>query len=348
VIAEGLDPTLLVLGECDRRGVPRVGRPAELAALRTVGARNASLGRIFEGHLNASQLIARCGTPVQKARAEHDARRGLVFGVWNTQEGDGVRIQTVAQGDQFILAGAKTWASGAGTIERPIVTAAWPDGSLQMCLVPMDRVDVTIDRSTWRPLGMLDSDSFRVAFDGVTLTPEALIGKPGDYERNPWFHGGALRFAAVHTGIAERLYDETVAFLLEHGRDGDPFQRSRVAEMRIAVETARHWIDAGERAWSAFDRSETPAAAEHVVDVVDMVRTVVERACLDVLERAIRSVGARGLVEPLPFASLVRDLQMYLRQPAPDAACMRVAERAFSCAIAARNATVAHSTGTGS
>jgi alkylation response protein AidB-like acyl-CoA dehydrogenase len=346
VIADQLSSAFLSLGECDARGVARCGRAAELAALREAGARDASLGRIFEGHLNGAQLVARCGTAVQKARAERDIRRGLVFGVWNTQDDDGVGIE--ASGERFVLRGSKTWASGAGTIARPIVTAAWPDGSVQMCLVPMDRVETNIDRSAWLPLGMHDSDSFRVAFDGVQLGADALIGSPGDYEREPWFHGGALRFAAVHVGIAERLYDETVLFLLDHGRDGDPFQRTRVAEMRIAVGTARHWIEAGERAWSSYDAAETPDAARHVLDTVDMVRTAVERACLDVIERAVRSVGARGLVEPLPFARLIRDLEMYLRQPAPDAAVMRVADGAFRTAMAARNASVAHSTGTGS
>jgi alkylation response protein AidB-like acyl-CoA dehydrogenase len=342
VITDAFDAALLALGECDPRGVARAGRKAELDALRAVGARNPSLGRIFEGHLNGAQLVARCGTAVQKARAERDIRRGHIFGVWNTQGSDGVRI--FSQGDEFVLGGAKTFASGAGSIARPIVTAAWPDGSAQMCLVPMDRVATAIDRSAWRPLGMEDSDSFRVSFDGVVLGPDALIGKPGDYERDPWFRGGALRFAAVHVGIVERLYDETVAYLLET----DPFQRARVAEMRIAVGTARQWIDAGERAWLDFDGAETPANAEHVADVVDMTRTVVERCALDVIERAVRSVGARGLLEPLPFARLVRDLEMYLRQPAPDAAVMRVADGAFRAATASRKAAVAHSTGTSS
>jgi alkylation response protein AidB-like acyl-CoA dehydrogenase len=346
VITGAFDAALLALGECDPRGVARAGRKAELDALRAVGARNPSLGRIFEGHLNGAQLVARCGTAVQKARAERDIRRGHIFGVWNTQGSDGVRI--FSQGDEFVLGGAKTFASGAGSIARPIVTAAWPDGSAQMCLVPMDRVATAIDRSAWRPLGMEDSDSFRVSFDGVVLGPDALIGKPGDYERDPWFRGGALRFAAVHVGIVERLYDETVAYLLETGRENDPFQRARVAEMRIAVGTARQWIDAGERAWLDFDGAETPANAEHVADVVDMTRTVVERCALDVIERAVRSVGARGLLEPLPFARLVRDLEMYLRQPAPDAAVMRVADGAFRAATASRKAAVAHSTGTSS
>jgi alkylation response protein AidB-like acyl-CoA dehydrogenase len=345
VRADAFDPADLALAVADERGVPRIGRRAELEALLAMGARDPSLGRVYEGHVNGMQLVARYGSAVQKAESERDLRRGRIFAVWNTQDSDGVRI--TAAGDRYVLRGSKTWCSGAGTVTRPIVTAAWPDGTSQMCLVPMERVDARVDPSAWHPLGMHESDSYRVSFEGVALAASALIGAPGDYERQPWFHGGALRFAAVHAGIVERLYRETVRFLFEAGRDGDPMQRARVAEMRIATHAARHWIEAGAAAWSAYDAAPAAASARHVLEVVDMARTAVERAGLDAIERAVRCVGARGLVEPLPFAGLVRDLEMYLRQPAPDAALLRVGEAAFAEYDAARKAAVATSTGTG-
>jgi hypothetical protein len=67
-------------------------------------------------------------------------------------------------------------ASGAGSITRPIVTAAWPDGGVQMCLLRMDELDANVDASAWRPLGMHENDRFRLGLDGVTLTPLDLIG----------------------------------------------------------------------------------------------------------------------------------------------------------------------------
>ena len=51
-----------------------------------------------------------------------------------------------------------------------------------------------------------------------------------------------------------------------------------------------------------------------------MVRTAIEKICLDMLQLAERNVGARGLLQPLPFERLHRDLTHYLRQPAPDGA----------------------------
>jgi alkylation response protein AidB-like acyl-CoA dehydrogenase len=341
-----LDRETLLLARSDVRGVPIAGRSAEIAALRRVGARDVSLGRLYEGHVNGVQLVARCGSDAQRALLEADLERGLVFGVWNTQDEDGVRLSE-AGGGRFVLRGAKTWASGAGRIERPIVTALRDDGGTVMCLVPMDRVRTSIDGSAWRPLGMHDSHSFRVDFDGVTLDAIDLIGSVGAYERQPWFFGGALRYVAVQTGVIERLAQETAAYLVERRREGDSFQLARVAEMRIAARTAIQWLAAGVDAWTTFDADPSDAHAAQVIDVVDMARTVVDRAATETIQNAVRSVGARGLVEPEPFAGLVRDLAMYLRQPAPDAALVRVGVAGFKDVVAARSAAIASSTGTG-
>jgi alkylation response protein AidB-like acyl-CoA dehydrogenase len=339
-----LSDELLAIARADAAGVPRAGRRAEIDALREAGRLDASHGRIYEGHLNGAQLVARYGTPLQRARLDADLDARKLFGVWNTQDGEPVRIAPLDGG--FVLSGSKTWASGAGSIGRAVITALNADGALQMCLVPMDRVRASVDRSDWRPLGMEGSDSFRVSFDGVELETDDLIGAPDDYSRQPWFYGGALRFLAVHTGVAERLQTETVRYLLERGRERDSFQQIRAAQMRIAVATCRHWLSAGIGVWEAFDADESTENAEAVIDTVDMARAVIERAALDVSELAIRSVGARGLLEPLPFARLVRDLQMYLRQPAPDAALLRVAAAAFREAENSRSAAIASSTGT--
>jgi alkylation response protein AidB-like acyl-CoA dehydrogenase len=343
-ITRDLPDVVLRIARSDARGVPLVGRKAEMDALRQAGNHEPSAGRIFEGHVNAAQLVARCGTDEQRERLERDLAGGHVFGVWNTQDTDGVRLEDA--GDVFVLRGAKTWASGAGTITRALITALPPNGLLQMCLVPMDRVPATIDRSAWQPMGMERSDSFRVVFDGVKLSSDDLIGKPQDYEAQPWFSGGALRFLAVHTGILERLEAEATTYLVERNRHSDSLQQMRAAQVRVANRTSRQWLDAGVESWMRFDAEPSQTNANDVLEVVDMARVAIERAALEVSELIMRSVGARGLLEPIPLGRLIRDLQMYLRQPAPDAALLRVGAAAFNTAIAARNSSIASPTGT--
>ena len=338
-----LPPELLARAAYDSRGIFEAGRDAELEALRRMGARDPSLGRLYEGHFNALLLVALYGTSEQRARASLDAKAGRLFGVWNTEADEPVTL--VPRGPRFRLSGAKTWASGADSVARALITVRLPEGGTQLCLIPMDQAPAVVDDSSWLPLGMEASKSFRVCFDGVDVETGDLIGGVDDYEREPWFLGGALRFTAVHTGIVERLATETYAFLVDTGRHDDALHRARAGELRIAAQSSCNWLDAGAAAWKAFDRDPCDETCGTVVAMADMARLAVERAALDALELSIRAVGARGLVEPWPFAALVRDLTMYLRQPAPDSALSRVGIGALRSASARRSAESAHSTG---
>jgi alkylation response protein AidB-like acyl-CoA dehydrogenase len=317
----------LASGLADARGVPLVGRTAEHDLLRGAGARDLAWGRLYEGHVNALQLIARVGTSAQRARAAHDVAAGRLFAVWNTQAADGVRIAS-ADGLGVTLAGRKTFGSGAGRVARAIVTAQWPDDSWQITVVPMDRVETTIDRSFWRPYGMEDSDSFAVDFSGVRLGRDDLVGAPDDYERMPWFGAGASRFVAVQTGGVEQLVRDFTAFLRRRSQLDDALAASRLGECVVAARSAGLWTQACAAAWQRYDATPEAATERELLATVDAARCAVERAALDVAERVERGVGARGLLENEPFARRVRDLRMYLRQPAIDATLLRVARSA--------------------
>lgn len=321
-----------------------------LQALYHIGRGNLAVGRLWEGHVNALLLIRCFGSPAQLARAAADARAGHLFGVWNTENpADGVRLepQPGAPG-RYRLLGAKTFASGAGHVTRPVLTGALlappapatsarrdqgpapaipvagpppaPTG-WQLVLLRADEQPPTLDRSFWRPLGMRATASFRADFTGITLTPDDLIGQPDDYYRAPWFGGGAARFAAVQLGGAAAVLDETRRFLRRTGRTDDPYQRQRLGELLALHETGQLWLrGAAEHA----TLPSTPAGLAAVrpdalATYVNALRATTETICLQTLRLAERSVGARGLLQPEPFERLHRDLTHYLRQPAPDA-----------------------------
>ena len=289
-----------------------------LRVLQHVGRGNLAVGRVYEGHLNALLLIQQLGSTAQVARYAADARAGRLFGVWNTEDpAEGVRLESLTNG-RYRLRGAKTFASGAGHLVRPLITGALPDGQgWQLFVLPADRQPPVLDRSFWRPLGMRATASFRADLTGLEIGPEDLIGPPNSYYQQPAFGGGAIRFAAVQLGGAEAIFDETRSFLRGLGRTSDPYQRQRLGEMAIALESGRQWLR------GAAEHAARPAASEGseaTVAYANMARTAIEKICLDMLHLAERSVGARGLLQPLPFERLHRDLTHYLRQPAPDGA----------------------------
>ncbi|RFP65674.1 acyl-CoA dehydrogenase [Hymenobacter lapidiphilus] len=285
-----------------------------LSTLRHIGRGNLAVGRVYEGHTNALQLIGRFGRPAQVQHWAADARAGHLFGVWNTEAHDGVKLEPLPDG-RFRLSGSKTFGSGAGHLTRPLLTAALPDGGWQMLVLPADTQVPEYDARFWRPLGMRASASFRVDFTGLEVEPEQLLGAPGDYYQQPWFSGGAIRFAAVQLGGAEAIFDETRRFLRALGRTDDPYQRQRLGQLSILIASGQHWLHA------AAELAARPGPdAETVVAHANLVRSAIEDICLRVLPLAERCVGARGLLRPEPFERLHRDLTHYLRQPAPDAA----------------------------
>jgi alkylation response protein AidB-like acyl-CoA dehydrogenase len=315
---------------CEFGGLGMDGRPETLHAclllLKELGRADLAVGRIYEGHVNALQLIQTFGAPAQVARWAADARAGLLFGVWNTEAADGVRLTPLADG-RLRMDGAKTFASGAGHVPRPIVPGTLPDGGWQMCVVPMERARTALDPTWWQPLGMGASVSYKVDFSGTVLEPDDLLGAPGDYFRQPWFGGGAIRFAAAQLGGAQALLDATVAYLRALDRTADPHQRARVGECAIAMASGEQWLRAAAGHVDLSPnilRRDDAASVETQLAWANMTRLAIERVCLDVMERVERSVGARGLLRPWPFEHVLRDLTLYLRQPAPDAALDQV------------------------
>lgn len=293
-----------------------------LQLLKRIGAANLAVGRVYEGHVNALQLIRLYAKPEQQQRWFANATDHLrLFSVWNTQADNGIRIHALDDG-RYRLEGAKTFCSGAGWVSRPLITGeliknGQPQG-WQMVIVPTETVrEPAEDRRFWQPLGMRASASFRLDFTGVELTDADLLGQPNDYYRQPYFSGGAIRFAAVQLGAAEALFDATRGYLSELNRTNDVFQQTRLAEMAYLIESGNQWINMAGTKTDQWIRDGADAAK--IVAYANMTRTAIEEVCLRVMPLAEKSVGARGLMRPLPFERIHRDLTFYLRQPAPDA-----------------------------
>lgn len=279
---------------------------ALLAALKRVGRADLSLGRIFEGHVNALKLFAWYGTGRQHRRLSRDLAAGRMFGVWATEPAPGVAIGKDPFG--WRLTGAKSFATGAGGIDYAIVTAAPTDGERRLVIVPANQPE-RADISKWTMRGMRATVSGTYDLNGMRPAADDLLGEPGVYDREPRFTAGAWRFLAVQLGGVEALLAETRAAMTETAR-ADPMQRAKFGEAVVATRSAGLWVgQAAERA--AIDDPDAKP-------FVQMTRGVVERAALDVMELSARIVGTRSAVDGTRIDKIIRDLSLYLRQGGPD------------------------------
>ena len=314
-----------------------------LMLLKQMGRGNLAVGRIYEGHVNALQLIQTFGTTEQITLYARDARdRHKIFGVWNAEAADGVKVIPLAD-SKYRLSGSKTFCTGAGYVERPFVNGVLPSGGWQMCVVPMDEVATVSDPAWWQPCGMRATASYKVDFSGVELEQSALIGESGDYHRQPWLSAGVIRFAAVQLGGAEALFDLTREYLQKLEYTNDPYQKERLGRMAIAIESGNLWLRGAADLVAAYapvfgGTATVPnPQADQLVAYANMVRTAIEQICIDVMQLCERSVGTRGLLPPNPIERIIRDLTLYLRQPAFDAALANVGQYVLTQSHPARS-----------
>ncbi|MDO9709478.1 acyl-CoA dehydrogenase family protein [Paracraurococcus lichenis] len=295
-------------------GTEPAGAAALCTALRLIGRASLPLGRLWEGHVNALRLVLAHGDAAQRQAAARDARAGRLFAVWNTgAPGEPpLRIERVAEGVRLL--GRKVLCSGAGSVDRALVTAVERPGEpTRLVLVPLapgERADL----SGWTAQGMRASASGAVDVSGLVLPEAALVGPPGAYEAPPDFAAGAWRFAAVQAGGIEALAEALRAHLNRLGRGGDPMQAARLGEVAMQAQTARLWVEA------AALRAEAEDADEAAVAFVGLARTAVERVAMEALALTERSIGLQAFLRPHDAERIARDLSTYLRQPGPDRA----------------------------
>jgi alkylation response protein AidB-like acyl-CoA dehydrogenase len=291
--------------------------------LATVGRASLPLGRILEAHINARHLIARYGTAAQRRAAADDAAAGHLFALWVTDPPEG-GLQLRPEGTELHLEGGKMFCSAAGHATRALVTARAEDGSAQMLVLKLECGE-QISRLRAPLAGMRAAVTGAVDFSGCAAGTDAVLGRPGDYLREPTFSTGAWRGSAVAFGGLCAVVEAMQAQLEAAGRRDDPHQTARMGEALIARETARGWTTRAARI--AEDPASEPAEA---VATVGLGRLAVERACLDAMRLAQRSLGLAAFRQGNPMERLCRDLGTYLRQPAPDAVLTEAATW-FAC-----------------
>ena len=290
-------------------GIEASGGTAILRLMLALGRGNLAVARLFEAHVNALRLIMRFGDEAAQAAAAADARAGQLYGLWVTDAG-GEAVTAVGSR----LTGSKGPCSGAGYCTRALITARVGEAT-RMAVVALAGSEAVVPLQGMQ--GMRASVNGRVDLSGVMVRD--WIGAAEDYLREPDFSCGAWRASAAAAGAIAGLVDGVGNVLRRRRQVDAPMQLARFAEMLMARETALLWV---ERMASIAEADGDPAVQ---VATVNLGRGAVERAGLDAIRLAQRSMGMSAFVAPEPVERMMRDLGVYLRQPAVDAVLLEAA-----------------------
>lgn len=289
-------------------GVLHRQEPALLPGLlRDVAGLDLSLGRLFEGHVNALILIDAYGTEKQRGLAVEDAAQGCLFGVWGADAPD----QPAKMGVGNRLTGAKRFASGLGLVGRALVSAECAKGQ-QMVLISADD-PMRQDPGAWDMAGMQDSRSGQFDLSGLAAEP---LGAADVYTREPLFLGGTWRIAAVTLGATMALLEGAARQLRNAGRLQAEPQLLRLAPLTGRIMAAWALIS------RAADLAQGPAGRadpERAVVLSTSARLLSETLAQDMIAAVERSLGLGMFATDHPVGAAARDLACYVRQAMPDA-----------------------------
>jgi alkylation response protein AidB-like acyl-CoA dehydrogenase len=275
--------------------LPGAGQTAERhRRLLEVGREDLSLARLAEAHWDALAILSEAGK-----KPESQA----IYGVWASETpGSVLSLEQVPGGHR--VNGLKRFCSGAGLIDRALVTV----GSPLPQLVDMDlRIlagVITFDSSAWKTSAFAQTKTAVAAFENVLVTSADFVGGVGWYLNRAGFWHGACAPAACWAGGAVGLVD----YALQQTRN-DAHTLAHLGAMQAQVwalqaylEQAGHQIDAAPMdVTSARIRART-------------VRHLVEQACTDVLRRLARAYGPHPMAMREDISQRYQELDLYVRQ----------------------------------
>jgi alkylation response protein AidB-like acyl-CoA dehydrogenase len=272
--------------------LPRPGSGATLArweALARIAAEDVCLAKVLEAHYDAVAILQDLGGPV--------AQPGQLWAVWAAEPPDAmVRLRATAQG--WVADGDKAWCSGADLVTHALVTAR--DGERrQLVAVALRAPGLSEPARAWPAVGMSRVVSGALRFDAVPVEP---VGAADAYLQRPGFWHGGGGIAACWFGAAA-----AIAEVLRTGPRKSAHALAALGRVDMALHAAASML---RELAACIDAAPDQAHAT----AVTRARCVVERACVEILDRVNRVLGPGPLCADAAHALRCADLAVFIRQ----------------------------------
>lgn len=233
----------------------------------------------------------------------------------------GGKPETLAKetADGWVITGRKNFTTMAPILDYFVVSASI-EGSDQVgsFLIKRDRSGVTIDE-TWDSVGMKATGSHDLILNNVHVEKGDLVEylTPGNKPAAGWL----LHIPACYLGIARAAQAYAVEFATSYspssikGTISDiPAVKQRIGNMELRVTESQYFLYNVAKKWDESDQ-ETRQTMKPELGAVKL--SVVNQA-LEIVDLAMRIVGARSLSATNPLQRYYRDIRAGLHNPPMD------------------------------
>lgn len=225
----------------------------------------------------------------------------------------------VHSGDHWIINGRKTFSTMSQMLDFFVVSATIKSSDeVAFFLIPSKTKGVSIEE-TWDSIAMRSTGSHDLVLENVEipfsyLTEKATKGRKGAT-------GWLLHIPACYLGIAEAAKSEAASFAksytpnsLQHPIFDLPTIQQKFGEIELKLMQSRHFLYSVAKLWDASSKEEQNKMAPEL----GAVKLAVTNTAVEVVDLAMRIVGARSLSEKSPLQRYYRDVRAGLHNPPMD------------------------------
>jgi len=257
------------------------------------------------------------GAIVAKGTPEQIERWGLplatlqTIGSWClTEPGAGsdafgsMRTTAARTGSGYVLEGSKTFITNGPGADVFLVYAKTEDGNVATFIVERGTAGVTVG-PPFKKMGMRDSPTSEVFFDGVQLGEEHLLGRGRGAVKDSL---GSERSGvpSMAWGIIERCFDQSVAYVRDRKQFGRPIGEFQAVQLKITdlflkLRTVENVVY--RTAWMHQN-------GVRDMPFVNASKAMCAQAAVDAALTAIQIHGGYGYMEELGLEKLARDAKL--------------------------------------
>jgi alkylation response protein AidB-like acyl-CoA dehydrogenase len=261
--------------------------------------------------------IAMFGSDVQKERWLPRLARGEHLGAWGLTEPSagsdaaGAKTTAVADGDAWVLNGAKTFITHGVSCDVMVVMAvsdrARGAKGISAFVVERGTSGFRAGRKEDK-LGMRASETSEVLFEQCRVPADHLLGEPGQgfIQALQVLDAGRIGIAALAVGLAQGAFEASRRYAIERRQFGRPiasFQaiQWKLADMATRIEAARLLTYQAAYLKSGGSRTTRESAMAKLYASEIAVRTA---------EDAVQIHGGYGFVKDYPAEKFFRDVKL--------------------------------------
>jgi alkylation response protein AidB-like acyl-CoA dehydrogenase len=233
----------------------------------------------------------------------------------------GGRPETTAEkiGNHWIINGRKTFTTMAPVLDYFIVSASIKETSeVANFLIPRSNNGVKIEE-TWDSIALRGTGSHDLILENVSVPDEYLVEtlSQKDKKANGWL----LHIPACYLGIAKAAKGYALQFAQDYSPNSIsgpiielPNVQQKIGEMELKLMQSEYFLYGAAKQWDCSNEYER----DKMAPVLGAVKLTVTNTAIEVVDLAMRIVGAKSLSLQNPLQRYYRDVRAGLHNPPMD------------------------------